>query len=110
MARQGLATRSLPVAVMTFLDPALKKRLTRETALFVGMLFAGFVLLPIAVWLVGDAMFGDYGGGGFSTFFGLLSGKVRDFDGVAWFLILAPYLGVSVLRAMAWGWRAAAKV
>ncbi|NNC76986.1 MAG: hypothetical protein HKN77_03420 [Woeseiaceae bacterium] len=95
---------------MAFLDPTLKQKLTRETALFVGLLFAGFVLLPIAIWIVGDSLFGDYGGGGFSAFFGALSAKVREFDNVAWFLILSPYLGVSVLRAMAWGWRAAAKV
>lgn len=95
---------------MAFLDPALKNRLTRETALLVGLLFVGFVLLPIAVWIIGDALFGEYGGGGFSAFFGTISAKVREFDRVAWFLILSPYLGVSILRAMAWGWRAAGKV
>lgn len=95
---------------MALLDPALKKTLQREAALFLGLLFVGFVLLPVAVWLVGSAMFGDYGGGGFSAFFGVISAKVRALDGVAWFFILSPYLGVSILRAMGWGWRRAAKL
>lgn len=89
---------------------SLRQRITRETALFVGLLFTGFVLLPIAIWLVGDALFGDYGGAGYKGFFSLLSGKIREGDVVAWFLILSPYLGVSVIRLMARGWRLARKL
>lgn len=88
----------------------LRHRITRETALFVGLFFAGFVLLPIAVWLVGDALFGDYGGAGYQGFFSLLSAKIRAGDGVAWFLVLSPYLGVSVLRLMRCAWRLAGKL
>lgn len=89
---------------------SLRQRITRETAVLVGLLFAGFVILPIAVWLVGDALFGDYGGAGYKGYFSLLSGKIRAGDGVAWFLILSPYLGVSVIRLMAWGWRLTRKM
>ncbi len=88
----------------------LRQRITRETALFTGLLFAGFVLLPIAVWLVGDALFGEYGGAGYQSFFSLLSAKIREGDGVAWFLVLSPYLGVTVLRLMRWAWRQAGKL
>lgn len=95
---------------MALLEPALKNTLQREAALFLGLLFAGFVLLPIAVWLVGSAMFGEYGGGGFNAFFGTLSAKVRELDNVAWFFILSPYVGISILRAAGWGWRRAAKL
>lgn len=89
---------------------SLRHRITRETALFVSLFFAGFVLLPIAVWMVGDALFGDYGGAGYQGFFSLLSAKIREGDGVAWFLVLSPYLGVSVLRLMRWAWRRAGKL
>lgn len=88
----------------------LRNRITRETALFVGLFFAGFVLLPIAVWLIGDALFGDYGGAGYQGFFSRLSAKIRAGDGVAWFLVLSPYLGVSVLRLMRWAWRQSTKL
>lgn len=87
----------------------LRTVLTREAALFLGLLCAGLVLLPIAVYLVGDAIFGDYAGHGYGDFFGSLSARVRGFDGSAWFLILSPWLAVSVLRLMAWGWRSAGR-
>lgn len=95
---------------MPTLPPSLRQRIIRETALIVGLLFVGLVLLPIAVWLVGDALFGDYGGAGYKGFFSLLSAKIREGDGVAWFLILSPYLGVSVIRLMSWGWRQSGKL
>lgn len=88
----------------------LRRKITRETALFFGLLFAGFVLLPIAVWMVGDALFGEYGGAGYGDFFGTLSAKIRSGDTVAWFLVLAPYLAVSVMRLMARAWRLSAKM
>lgn len=95
---------------MPTIPATLRHRITRETALFVGLFFAGFVLLPIAVWLVGDALFGDYGAAGYPGFFSQLSAKIREGDGVAWFLVLSPYLGVSVLRLMRWAWRQAGKL
>lgn len=95
---------------MSTAPSSLRRRITRETALFVGLFFAGFVLLPIAVWLVGNTVFGDYGGAGYKGFFSLLSGKIREWDAVAWFFVLSPYLGVSLVRVAAWGWRRAGKV
>lgn len=89
---------------------SLRTKVTRETALFVVLFFSGFVLLPIAVWLVGDALFGDYGGGGYTGFFGQLSAKIRAGDGVAWFLVLSPYLVVSAIRLALWGWRRSGKL
>lgn len=78
---------------------------TREAALFLVLLFVGFVLLPIAIWFVGAALFGDYGGNGYWDFFATLSGKIRSGDRVAWFLILSPYLGIMALRFMVWSYR-----
>jgi hypothetical protein len=85
---------------------SIKKIAIREFALFVGLLFVGFVLLPAAIYLVGQDVFGTYGGVGYGDFFGTLSEKVRNGDSVAWFLILSPYLGWQCVRLTAVGWRA----
>ncbi len=77
--------------------------------LFVGLLFVGFVLMPIVIWFVGKAVFGAYGGAGYVEFFGTLSGKIRSGDSVAWFLVLSPWLVWQILRLMVFGWRAAGK-
>ena len=79
----------------------------RETALFLGLLFFGMVLLPIGIYVVGGEVFGDYGGPGFAGFFGALSSKIRNAEAVAWFLVLSPYLVWQVLRLSALLWRRA---
>ena len=88
---------------------SLRKAITRELALLLGLLFVGMVLLPIAVFVVGQAIFGDYGGGGYGRFFADLSGRIRAGDVTAWFLVLSPYLGWQTLRLVALGWRIAGR-
>jgi hypothetical protein len=87
----------------------LRERLRKETALFTGLLFVGLVLMPICIWFMGGAVFGEYGGAGYSDFFGTLSGKIRSGDLVAWFLVLSPYLLWQCVRLIAFGWRAVGK-
>lgn len=89
---------------------ALRRVVTREVALFVILLFIGFVLMPIAIWFVGQNFFGDYGGVGYTEFFGRLSARIRSGDTVGWFLVLSPYLGIQTLRLMIWGWRQTGKL
>lgn len=79
---------------------------TREAALFVGLLFFGFVLMPIGIYAVGTQIFGAYGGYGYADFFGTLSAKIRAGELVAWFLVLSPYLALQTLRLTKFGWRA----
>ena len=86
-------------------DNRIRKRLTKELATFVVLLFTGIIILPIAIWYVGDAIFGDYGGSGYWDFFGNLSAKIRTGDRVAWFLVLSPYLAISCVRLAILGWR-----
>ena len=74
------------------------------------MLFVGFVILPVAVWLVGNLIFGAYGGTGYGDFFGRLSGKILSGDIVAWFLVLSPWLALQVVRMALAGWRLAGKM
>ena len=61
--------------------------------------------MPIIVYQVGHVVFGAYAGVGYVDFYGTLSGKVRSGDAVAWFLILAPYIGWQCVRLMLLGWR-----
>lgn len=89
---------------------SVKQRLRRELALFLGLLFSGLVLLPIAIYLVGDAVFGDYGGDGFGGFFGALSGRIRNAEAVSWFLVLSPYLAWQLMRLTLLGWRLAGRL
>jgi hypothetical protein len=76
-----------------------------EIALFLGLIFLGFVVMPIGIYLVGEQFFGAYGGHGYGEFFATLSGKVRSGDIVAWFLISSPYLAWQTLRLTAFGLR-----
>lgn len=77
----------------------------KELALLSGLLFFGLVLMPIAIYAIGQAIFGEYGGHGYGDFFGTLSAKLRSGDLVAWFLVSSPYLTWLVFRLMALAWR-----
>ena len=83
-----------------------RQRLTREVALFVGLLFVGFVIVPIALYWIGPHVLGEFGGNGYTDFFGDLSARVRSGDLAAWFFILAPYLALQTLRLTWHAWRA----
>ena len=86
---------------------SLRKAVTREAGLLLGLLLVGLVLLPVAVYIVGQAIFGDYGGDSYGHFYSQLGGRIRAMDPAAWFLVLSPYLGLQILRLIALGWRAA---
>lgn len=73
-----------------------------EMALALMLVFAGMALLPLAIYLTGQSVFGTYGGAGFSDFYGRLSGELRDGSAVVWFLVLSPYLMLMLLRLTIW--------
>lgn len=88
---------------------SMRNAITREAALLLGFLFLGLVLLPIAIYIVGQAIFGDYGGGSYGHFYSELSSRIRAGDSTAWFLVLSPYFGWQILRLVAVGWRFAGR-
>lgn len=73
------------------------------------LLLAGVVLLPFAVYLVGQVIFGAYGGDGMVGFVADFWARLLRFEAAAWFLSLSPLLGVSVLRLIFIGWRETAR-
>ncbi len=83
-------------------EPSLKDSALREAALFLACLLLGLLFLPIAIYLVGRSVFGDYGGVGFGGFYGDIHSHIRDGDPIVWFLVLSPYLIWQTLR---WSWR-----
>jgi hypothetical protein len=85
----------------------LKKRLQKEVFLITGLMFVGLVLMPFAIFWVGQSVFGEYAGAGYGDFFGSLSEKIRRGDWVAWFLVLSPYLVWQCFRLAGAAWRAA---
>ena len=66
---------------------------------------SGIVLLPIAIYLVGQAVFGDYGGQGFSDFYASLHYELRQGQKVTWYLVLSPYLGWQLFRLTIYAFR-----
>jgi len=86
-----------------------KQKILRETALFLGLLFLGFVVMPLCIYLLGPRLLGEYGGYGYADFFGTLSGRIRSGDSVAWFFVLSPYLVWQILRLTLFAWRASGR-
>jgi len=91
---------------MSTSNSSFRKVASKELALLLTLVLFGLVLLPICVFFVGDLVFGDYGRSGFSGFFNTLSSKIREGNGVAWFLVLSPYLAWQTIRLTAYAWRA----
>jgi len=84
----------------------LKQIALKETALLLGLLFLGFVIMPIAIYWIGPRVLGEFGGYGYSDFFGGLSARIRGGDLVAWFFVLSPYLAWQILRMTLFAFRA----
>ena len=84
--------------------PPIKTTVTREIALFLVLLLAGIVVAPIGIYLVGQQVFGEFGGYGYADFFGTLSAKIRRGEAVAWFFVLSPYLLWQTVRLTRYGW------
>ena len=70
----------------------------KESFLFFWLLLAGLFLLPLAIYVVGRGLFGEYGGTGFSAFYGTLHSELRNGSPSVWFLILSPYFIWQLLR------------
>jgi hypothetical protein len=75
-----------------------KMTVKKESLLFLSLLLTGVFVLPAAIYLVGRAMFGEYGGTGFPAFYGMLQSELWSGEPSVWFLILSPYLVWQLLR------------
>jgi hypothetical protein len=72
--------------------------LKKESLLFLYLFLVGILLLPIAIYFIGYALFGEYSGTGFPAFYGSLHSSLRSGELAVWFLVLSPYLIVQLIR------------
>lgn len=82
----------------------------KELAYLLPALAVGALLEPILVFLVGQALFGDYAdGAGLGTFFGNFWKDLAAADPVPWLMLFAPYLLVMWLRLVSYPFRHAGR-
>ena len=86
-----------------------KSGLTREMAIFLVLFLFGILALPALIYVIGSAMFGAYGGTGFSAFYGAFHSDLRNADIAVWFLVLSPYIVIQLLRFSIRAFRALGK-
>jgi hypothetical protein len=86
-----------------------KDRMVREATWFAVLLFVGLVILPISIYVVGKAVFGGYGAGGFGDFYGALLTNFFGGEPAVLFLLLSPYLLWQLCRLSLWAFRYAAR-
>jgi hypothetical protein len=82
---------------------------SRESALFLVLMFMGLVVLPASIYVVGSLLFGEYGGTGFSAFYGKLHSDLRAGASGVWFLVLSPYMVCQLLRITLFAFRSAGR-
>jgi len=76
----------------------LKQTAIKESVLFLYLFAAGLIVLPTLIYFVGKSLFGEYGGTGFSAFYGMLHSGLRSGELAVWFLVLTPYIVWQLLR------------
>jgi len=79
--------------------------LTREVALLLWLALTGLFILPVGIFIVGQAVFGEYGGGSFADFYRELHYQLRGGDPVVWYLVASPYVFWQLLRITLWLFR-----
>jgi hypothetical protein len=86
-------------------DTPTAPRWRKELLLALACLGVGLILLPILIYVVGVPLLGTYGGGsGIGAFYGdflrnLMAGMLRT-----WFIVVAPYVLLALLRLVFRPW------
>jgi hypothetical protein len=83
---------------MSDAPPTVRDTVAKEAIVFLSLFLFGILVLPIAIYFVGQLVFGEYGGAGFSDFYGRLHYELRNGQSVSWYLVLSPYLGWQLAR------------
>jgi hypothetical protein len=83
----------------------MKNSFAKEAAWLAILLSAGLVILPLSIYVVGNAVFGEYGAGTLGDFYIDLLGKFMGGEPAVWFLLLSPYLLWQLSRLTVWAFR-----
>lgn len=86
---------------MTEKSTAGSRRLQKELLLFLGLFGTGLLLLPAAIYIVGKAVFTNYGGGDYFDFWANLFKALFNGELSVLFLLLSPYIVWQCLRLTA---------
>ena len=78
------------------------RRIRKELLILGSFLFIGIVLVPIATYVLGNAVFVDYQQyDGMGAFLRIFFGQLGSGHGPTWFIALSPFLVICCLR-LAW--------
>ncbi len=77
----------------------------RELVTFVLLAFVGVLVVPLAIYLVGAEIFGEYAGAGFGDFYRDIHSDLREKQPVVIFLLISPYLVWQILRISIYAFR-----
>lgn len=73
--------------------------LKNELVLAAALFSAGLLLLPLAIFWVGQFVVGDYEGDGVGGLIGSIWSGLGRGDITAWILVASPYLAIQLIRA-----------
>lgn len=85
-------------------EPRLPPRLRKELILAGVLIAVGILVLPIGIFHVGQRLLGDYSaeGAGVLHLYGQILRDMGAGRPIAWLLVLSPWLGILLLRALWW--------
>lgn len=82
-----------------------KKRWQRELAIAAGLLGFSLIVLPFAIYVVGQRLLGDYEGSGALGLAETIWLDLLALQPLTWLLVLWPYLIVQLVRLARHTWR-----
>lgn len=84
-------------------DPAaLQSRIRRESILLLALLACGFFVMPLLIWLIGQAVLGPYAHGGpFALMMDFFVG-LRNGSPAYWAVVIGPYGFIQLFRLLWW--------
>ena len=72
-----------------------RNTMRRESVLFLWLILGGLFILLALIYLIGNALFGEYGGSGFMAFYADFHSGLRNGETAVWFLCSRPTLSFS---------------
>jgi len=90
---------------MTESRNSFKHTLRRESVTLLLLILVGVLFLPLAIYLVGAEIFGEYVRGGFGSFYREIHSDLREGQPVVIFLLISPYLVWQLLRLSFYAFR-----
>lgn len=72
----------------------------RELALAALALLFGLLVMPLGIWIAGNASLGPYANGGFGALLGDFLASLAQGSSASWIVLAGPYVIVQLLRLL----------